>query len=158
MITLCTYRRISMLFACALFLMTSSYLGAQSSDSSANRGGIKAHSVPISDAQIEFQITTPSGQIVNLLVQEGGMAKALDSKLGITYAFVPVVKNLEEKSVDFLIYLITEDKEGNESVRQIERINGNTADAALSKSRPKLEIRLKGINQPPTHASLTDHK
>src|SRR5579859_656681 len=131
-------RRVSLLF-CFLLFAFSSHLLAQCSDSSIHKNGIKAHSIPISDTRIVFQTTTPSGQIANMTVPEGGMAKAEDYHLGTTYAFVPVLKNDEKQSVDFRVFLITEDKEGNESIRQVERITATIGEAALSQSQSNLQ-------------------
>ena len=149
-------RRFFLLFGCALCFVAGSHLWAQSSDSPLHKNGIKAHSIPLSDTQIVFQVTTPSGQTANMTVPEGGMAKASDSRLGTTYAFVPVLKNVEEKSVDFAVFLVTEDKEGNESIRQLENVTGNIGNAALLQSQPKLQIRLTGVNPPEKQASLLD--
>lgn len=150
-------QRFSLLFVCALIFVASSQLWAQCSDSPFNKNGIKAHSIPISDTQIVFQITTPSGQIANMTVPEGGMAKAEDYHLGTTFAFVPVLQG-KKQSVDFRVFLINEDKEGNESIRQVERITATIGEAALSQSQSNLQIRLININPPGTQASQPSHK
>jgi hypothetical protein len=134
------------------------HLFAQNTDSSSHKGGLKAHSIAISDTQIVFQVAMPSGEIFDMAVEEGAMAKTSDSSLRTSYAFVPVLTSGKKESVDFTVFLINEDKEGNESLRQVERMTGILGRSASLRSQPKLQIRLTAINPRATQASLSNRK
>jgi len=110
--------------------------------------GKKAYSIPVSDRNIQFQVTVPSGDVVVLLVQEGGMAKIYNSNEGYSYAMVPIVKDINNKSADFAICRITQDKDGNESIQELEHVTANFNEASPTKVEPKLQIKLIKIAPP----------
>jgi hypothetical protein len=109
--------------------------------------GKKAYSLPISDREIQFQVTVPSSELFTIRVKEGEMAKVIDFKDGYAYAMIPVVKDVNNKTADFGIYRLAQDKDGNESISELEHITVNFDEPAQTKSEPKLQIKLTKIDQ-----------
>lgn len=110
--------------------------------------GKKVHSIPISDLQIWFEVVLPSGEETTVLVEEGGMAKVGNLEEGYAYALVPTVKDAEKNSASFIIFRLTQDEGGNESIREVEKLEVGSEEAATTKTEPKLKIRVVSINLP----------
>lgn len=110
--------------------------------------GKKAYSVPISDLQIVFEVVLPSGEETTVLVEEGGMAKVGNLEEGCAYALVPKVKDAKKNSAVFTIFRLTQDEGGNESIREVEKVEVGSEEAVTTKAEPKLKIRVVSINPP----------
>jgi hypothetical protein len=108
--------------------------------------GNKAYGVPVSDRYIHFQVTTPSGEPFVIAVKEGGMAKIGDCKGEFAYAMIPIVKDIDNKTADFAIYRLAQDKGGNESIQELEHITAGFDEPTYTKSEPKLQIKLTKID------------
>lgn len=122
-------------------------LSAQTTqDNPPNPKGKKAYSIPVSKRNVQFQVTTPAGEPFTLLVQEGGMAKVLDYKDGYAYALVPILKGIDGKSCDIAAYRLTQDKDGNESIQELEHVTPNFDEAVSTQAEPKLKIKLVPID------------
>ena len=135
---------------CVVFLLLSwsSRVHAQTDPTTGLNGkGKKAYSIPISEREIELQITAPPGKGFTVLVREGGMAKVLALGQGYAYALVPTVR-MDDKSVDIGIYRLRQDQEGNESLEKVENLIVGSDGAGSTKAEPKLEIRLNKITNP----------
>jgi hypothetical protein len=121
-----------------------------------NGKGKKAYSIPISDKRIQFQVTLPSGYTATMRVQEGGMAKLLAFNAGFAYALVPVTRGVDNKSCDFSIFQLTQDKDGNESIKMLEHVLADLDGPGMpTKSEPALEIKLTGVTNPKSDTSAT---
>lgn len=131
--------------------------GQSTSDNPVMAKGKKAYSIPVSDRNIQFEVTAPSGEIFAISVQEGGMAKILDFKDGYAYALVPIIKDINSKTADFVIYRITQDKDGNESIQELEHINPNFDTSVTTKAEPKMQVKLFKIDPPTSASSISDN-
>lgn len=115
-------------------------------DNPPNPTGKKAYSIPVSKRNVQFQVTTPAGEPFTLLVQEGGMAKIMDYKDGYAYALVPIIKGIDNKNCDITVYRLAQDKEGNESIQELEHVTPNFDEAVSTQAEPRLSIKLISID------------
>ena len=113
-----------------------------------NPKGRKAESLPISDRTIRFEVTMPSGNLVKLRVKEGAMAKVGDLHEGYAFALVPVIKDMNKQSASFTIFRLTQDQDGNESIRQLQRLEADWDAPTYTNTDPKFQIRVASTEQP----------
>jgi len=112
--------------------------------------GKKAYSIPVSDREIQFKVAITGGEDVTIRVKEGGMAKIYAFKAGFAYAIVPVGRGIDNNSADFSIYRLTQDANGNESIRLLEHVTAGVGGPGFSTplAEPKLRISLIRISSP----------
>lgn len=113
-----------------------------------NPKGREAHSLPISDKTIRFEVTLPSGEVVKLFVQEGGMAKVGNLEEGYAFALVPVVKDKGKQLASFTVFALSQDEAGNELIRQVERLDADSQAPASTKTEPKFQLRVISVEEP----------
>lgn len=106
---------------------------------------MKVTSIPLSSRHIEFKVITPAGITVGLSVEDGGMSKMLSIAEGYSYALVPIARN-GEASADFTVYRIIQDKNRNESVRQVDRLVADTVHIVKMTADPRLTIQLISVS------------
>ncbi len=139
--------------AAALFLCSDSLAQEQTgSFTSIIRKGKKASSVPISDSTLKFEVILPGEKLATILVREGEMAKIGDLDKGYAFALVPVI-NTGKDSASFNIFRLTQDESGNESVREVERINVRLENPVTTNTEPPFRITLLSIEQPTSSLS-----
>ena len=134
----------------ALAVMTLTVMVSAQTDPTvgAKGKGQKAYTTPISSKEISLTITLPSNQTIKLTVQNGAMGKIfVHEKKTYAYALVPSVKDLNNKIVDVIVYRLKEDKDGNESVQERERIEAKGDVSIATRTKPSMLIRLVDINQ-----------
>lgn len=80
------------------------------------------------------------------------MAKIGDLDKGYAFALVPVI-NTGNDSALFNIFRLTQDESGNESVREVERINVRLENPVTTNTEPPFRITLLSIEQPTSSLS-----
>jgi hypothetical protein len=84
------------------------------------------------------------------------MAKLLAFNAGFAYALVPVTRGVDNKSCDFSMFQLTQDKDGNESIKMLEHVLADLDGPGMpTKSEPALEIKLTGVTNPKSDTSAT---
>jgi hypothetical protein len=110
--------------------------------------GKKAYSLPVSENTVRFQVLLAEGKTGTLMIQEGGMAKIGDLDQGYAFALVPTIKDMGKKIASFTIFALTQDDNGNESIRQLQRLDvGSDAPISVKTNRP-LQIKVLSIEPP----------
>ena len=138
---------LGMLFSILLCSVQTRAQSTQGSFTKQNPKGKKAYALPMSDRDISLEVTMPNDTVLKLLLKEGAMAKVGDLDKGFAYALIPKVTNLTEKTVSTTIYILSQDAEGNESVREIEHLDAGWQTASRMKAEPQLRIRVLSITE-----------
>lgn len=130
------------LVAVGLLLLTPAVRGQAGTYTELNPKGEKADSVPVSDRTILFEVTMPTGKVAKLRIKEGGMAKIGDLEPGYAYALVPIIKDMSKRVATFTVFQLSQDKQGNESVQQLEQIEVDAAAPIATRSQPNLKLKV----------------
>ncbi|HVS89586.1 MAG TPA: hypothetical protein VHF01_15370 [Candidatus Acidoferrum sp.] len=141
-------RALPFLICSVLFALSPAARGQAGTYTELNPKGQKAESIPISDRTVLFEVTMPSGKIAKLRIKEGGMAKIGDLEQGNAFALVPVIKDMQRQTASFTVFQLTQDKQGNESVQQLERVEVDAAAAIATNAEPKLRLRVISLEEP----------
>jgi hypothetical protein len=137
------------LMAVGLLLLSPSVRGQAGTYTELNPKGQKADSVSVSDRTVLFEVTMPSGKVAKLRIKEGGMAKIGDLDQGYAYALVPIIKDVSRRVATFTVFQLSQDKQGNESVHQLEQIEVDAAAVIATNSQPELKLKVLSIEQAP---------
>jgi hypothetical protein len=141
------------LVAVGVLLLTPAARGQTGTYTELNPKGQKADSVPVSDRTVLFEVTMPSGKVAKLRAKEGGMAKIGDLDQGYAYALVPIIKDVPQRVATFTVFRLSQDKQGNESVQQLEQIEVDAAAPIATNSEPNLKLKVLNIEQAPQSSS-----
>jgi len=90
----------------------------------------------------------PSGKVAKLRIKEGGMAKIGDLEQGNAFALVPLIKDMQRQTASFTVFQLSQDKQGNESVQQLEHVEVDAAAPIATNAEPKLRLRVISIEEP----------
>ena len=134
------------LLGLALSLSTAAW--AQEGYTKLESKGKKAYSVPVSERTLTFEVTLPEKKSAKVLVKEGGMAKVGNLDEGYAFALVPIVKDMAKHTVAFTVFQLTQDEAGNESIRELQRVEASVGADIFTKTEPSFKIRLLSIDRP----------
>lgn len=119
-----------------------------------NSKGQKADSTPISDRTILFEVTLISGRTAKLRIKEGAMAKVGDLDKGYAFALVPSIKDMTKQSVSFTVYRLTQDKDGNEFIRQVDKVETDLLGTVAVNCEPSFQLRVIATEEPKSQAKV----
>jgi hypothetical protein len=137
--------------ACGVILLASAFAApmlAQEDRDPLAAMGKKAYSEPVSNKLVQFEVKLQKADVtvtsVTVGTQEGGMGKILAFQAGFAYALVPLV-NAANDTAEFHIFRITRDEQGNESVKEVERLTVQIGETVCTSTDPSLHITLKTV-------------